>query len=52
MTPGPKDMIRKVRQEGEGAAHGKCRCSPLRVRWWWMLTINSPGVEISIAGCV
>ena len=27
-------------------------CSSLRVRGWWMLTINSHGVEISIAGCV
>jgi len=37
---------------GGGAAHGECRCSSLRVRCWWMLTINSHGVEISIAGCV
>jgi len=28
------------------------RCSSLRVRGWWMLTMNSHGVEISIAGCV
>jgi len=27
-------------------------CSSLRVRGWWMLTMNSHGVEISIAGCV
>jgi len=45
-------MIREVRQEWEGAAHVECRCSSLRVRWWWMLTMNSHGVEISIAGCV
>jgi len=51
-TPGPKDMIREVRREGEGAAHGEGGCSSLRVRWWWMLTMNSHGVEISIAGCV
>jgi len=45
-------MIREVRREGEGAAHGECGCSSLRVRSWWMLTMNSHGVEISIAGCV
>ena len=45
-------MIREVRGEGEGAAHGEYGCSSLRVRWWWMLTMNSHGVEISIAGCV
>jgi len=45
-------MIREVRLEGEGAAHGECGCSTLRVRWWWMLTMNSHGIEISIAGCV
>ena len=45
-------MIREVSQEGEGAAHGECGCSSLKVRWWWMLTINSHGVEISIAGWV
>jgi len=45
-------MMREVRREGEGAAHRECGCSSLRVRWWWMLTINSHGVEISIAGCV
>jgi len=50
--PGPKNMIREVRREGEGAAHGEFGCSSLRVPWWWMLTINSHGVEISIAGCV
>jgi len=44
-TPGPKDMIREVRGEGGG-------CSSLRVRRWWMPTINSHGVAISIAGCV
>jgi len=45
-------MIREVRREGEGAAHGECGCSSVRVGWWWMLTMNSHGVEISIAGCV
>ena len=34
------------------AAHRDCVCSSLRVGWWWMLTMNSHGVEISIAGCV
>ena len=51
-TPGPKNMIREVRREGEGAAHGVCGCSSLRVRGWWMLTMNSHAVAISIAGCV
>ena len=45
-TPGPKDMIREIRKEGEDAAQGECGCSALRVRWWWMWTINSHGVEI------
>ena len=45
-------MIREVRREEEGAAHGECECSSLRVRWWWMFTMTSHGVEISIAGCV
>ena len=45
-------MMREVRREGEGAAQGECGCSSVRVRWWWMLTMNSHGVEISIAGCV
>jgi len=45
-------MIREVRWEGQGAAHGECGCSSLRVRWWWMLTIKSHGVQISIAGYV
>jgi len=49
--PGPKNMIREVRWEGVGAAHRECRYSSLRVREW-MLTMNSHGVEISIAGCV
>jgi len=49
--PESKDMIREVRREGEGAAHRDCGCSSLRVREW-MLTMNSHGVEISIAGCV
>jgi len=38
--------------ESVGAAHGECRCSSLRVRGWWMLTIKSHGVEISITGGV
>jgi len=50
-TPGPQDMIREVRREGEPAAHRECGCSSLRVREW-MLAMNSHGVEISIAGCV
>jgi len=45
-------MIREVGREGEGAAHGECECSSLRVRWWWVLTMNSHGVEFAIAGCV
>ena len=45
-------MIREVRLEEDGAAHRECGCSLLGVRGWWMLTINSHGVEISIAGCV
>jgi len=45
-------MIREVRREEEGAAHGECRCSSMRVWGWWMLTMNSHGVEISITGCV
>ena len=44
-------MMREVRREGEGAADGECGCSSLRVRCWWMLTMNSHGVEFSIAGC-
>ena len=51
-TAGPKDMMREVRPERGGSAHGECVCSTLRVRGWWMLTMNSHGVEISIAGCV
>jgi len=30
-TPGPKDMIREVRREGKGSAHGECGCSLQRV---------------------
>jgi len=45
-------MLREVRRKGRGATHRECRCSSLRVRGWWMLTINSHGVEISIAGCI
>jgi len=36
---------------GGGSAHGKCRCRSLRVRGWRM-TMDSDGVEISIAGGV
>jgi len=50
-TPGPKDMIRQVRGQGEGAAHGACGRSSLKVREW-MLTMNSHGVEILIAGYI
>ena len=45
-------MIREVKREGGGAADGECGCSLPRVPAWWMLTMNSDGVEISIAGCV
>jgi len=45
-------MIREVRRDGGRAAHGEGGCSSLRVQWWWMLTMNSDGVEISIPGCV
>jgi len=45
-------MMREVRRKGGGAAHRECGCSSLRVRWWWMVTMNSHGVEVSIAGCV
>jgi len=38
-------MIREVRREWGG-------CSSWRVQVWWMLTMNSHGIEISIAGCV
>ena len=31
-TPGPKEMIREVRREGGGAAHGECGCSSLSIR--------------------
>jgi len=44
-------MMTERRREGEGAPHGECGCSSLRVREW-MLTMNSHGVEISIAGYV
>jgi len=50
--PGLKDMIREVRREGEGAAHGECGSRSLSVQGRWMLTMNSHGVEISIPGCV
>jgi len=43
--PGPKDMTREVSREGGGG-------SSLRVSGWWMLTMNSHGVEISTARCV
>jgi len=50
-TPGPKDIMREVSQEGESAAHGGCGCSSLRVPEW-IFTINSHSVEILIARCV
>jgi len=31
-TPTPKDLMREVRWEGGGAAHGECGCSSLRVQ--------------------
>ena len=42
--PGPEDRIREVKAGGG--------CSSLGVRGGWMLTMNSHGVEISIAGGV
>ena len=41
----PKDMIREVKPGGGG-------CSSLRVQGGGWVTMNSPGVEISIAGGV
>ena len=35
-----------------GAAHWECGSSSRGVLGWWILTMNSHGVEISIAGCV
>ena len=35
-----------------GAAHGECWCSSMRVRGGGWVTMNSHGVEISIAGGV
>jgi len=57
MTPRNKDARAQGHDKGSkvgggGAAHGSCGCSSLRVRGWWMLTMDSHGVEISIAGCV
>jgi len=57
MTPRNKYAKAQEHDEGSkagggGAALGECRCSSLRVRGWWMLTMNSHGVEISIARCV
>jgi len=57
MTPRNEDRRAQGHDEGgkvggEGAAHGVCGCSSLKVRGWWVLTMNSDGVEISIAGCV
>jgi len=51
-TPGPKTLVSEVRREGERAAHGEFGYSSMSVPWWWMLTMNSHGVEISIARCV
>jgi len=45
-------MTREVRWEEEGAAPGEYGYSSLKVRRWWMLTINSHAVEFSIASCV
>jgi len=47
-----KNMMREVRREGGGAADGEWGCSSLRVWGWWMLTMNSHAVEISISGGV
>jgi len=44
--------VRVQLTESAGAAHGECGCSSRGVRGWWMLTINSHGIEISIARCV
>jgi len=57
MTPRNKDTKAQEHDKGSkggggGAAQGECGCSSLRVQGWWMLTINSHGVEISIAGGV
>jgi len=56
-TPRNKDARAQGHDEGSkarggGAAHGQCAFSSLRVLWWWMLTMNSHCVEISIARCV
>jgi len=50
MTPRNKDARAQGHDEGSKAGGGGC--SSLRVRGWWMLTVNSHGVEISIAGYV
>ena len=57
MTPRNKDTKAQEHDKGSkagggGAAHRECGCSSLRVREWWMLTRNSHGIEISIAGGV
>ena len=56
-TPGNKDTKAQEHDKGSkvgggGAAHGECQCSSLRVRGWWIITINSHGIGISIAGGV
>ena len=50
MTPRNKEAGAQEHDKGSKAGGGGC--SSLEVRWWWMLTMNSHGVEISIAGCV
>jgi len=52
-----KDAMAQGHDDGSmagegGAADGQCWCRSLRVRGWWMLTKNSHGMEISIAGGV
>jgi len=50
MTPRNKDA--EAQDHDEGSKVGGGGCSSLRVSGWWMLTIKSHGVEISIAGGV
>ena len=51
-TRGPKDIMREVKWDGGRSAHEVYGCSSLRVQGWWMLSINCPGVKISITGGV